>query len=70
LLFSFDHGLLSTTPSAAPPPWQVGDELSALAKANGYQMGAYQEEDSRRDRNKHIDKVKKDQDAALDRYVL
>ena len=48
----------------------TGDELSARAKANGYQKGAHREEDGRRNRNKHIDKVKKDQDAALDRYVL
>jgi hypothetical protein len=46
------------------------NELNALAKANGYQRDTHQEEDSRRDRNKHIDKVKQDKDAALDRYVL
>ena len=48
----------------------TGDELNARAKANGYQRGAHGEEDGRRNRNKHIDTVKKDQDAALDRYVL
>ena len=46
------------------------DDLNARAKANGYQRGAHREKDGRRNRNKHIDKVKKDQDAALDRYVL
>jgi hypothetical protein len=35
----------------------TGDELNARAKANGYQRGAHREEDGRRNRNKHIDKV-------------
>jgi hypothetical protein len=48
----------------------TGDELNARAKANGYRRGAHREEDGRRNRNKHIDKVKRDQGAALDRYVL
>jgi hypothetical protein len=46
------------------------DELNAHAEANGYQRGAHREEDSRRDCNKHVDKIKQDQNAALDRYVL
>lgn len=46
------------------------DELNARTKENGYQRGAHREEDSRRDCNKHIDRVKRDQDGALDRYVL
>ena len=48
----------------------TADELSARAKANGYQRGAHRDKDSLRDQNKHVDKVKKDQDAALHRYVL
>jgi hypothetical protein len=36
----------------------TGDELNARAKANSYQRGAYQEEDNRRDRNKHGDEIK------------
>ena len=48
----------------------TGDELSARAKANGYQRGAHQDKDSFRDQNKHVDKAKRDQNAALDRYVL
>ena len=48
----------------------TADELSARARANGYRRGAHRDKDSLRDRNKHVDKVKKDQDAALDRYVL
>ena len=48
-----------------------GDELNARAKANGYKRGgAHREEDSRRDCNKHKDDTIKDQDKALDRYVL
>jgi hypothetical protein len=46
------------------------DELNARAKANSYKRGAHREEDSRRDRNKHKDNTTKDQDGALDRYVL
>jgi hypothetical protein len=49
---------------------QTADELSARAKANGYKRGAHREEDSRRDRNKHKDDTIKDQDGALDLYVL
>jgi hypothetical protein len=48
----------------------TGDELNARVKANGYQREAHREEDGRRNGNKHIDKVKKDQDTTLDRYVL
>jgi hypothetical protein len=48
----------------------TGDELSARAKANGYQRGVHRDKDSLRDQNKHVDKVKMDQNAALDRYVL
>lgn len=32
--------------------------------------GAHREEDSKRDKWKHKDKTKRDQDSALDRYVL
>ena len=46
------------------------DELSAYTRANSYQRGVYRDKDSLRDRNKYVDKVKKDQDAALDRYIL
>jgi hypothetical protein len=48
----------------------TGDELNARAKAHGYQRGIRRDEDSRRDRNKHLDDTKKDQDTALDRYML
>jgi hypothetical protein len=47
-----------------------GDELIARAKENGYQKGAHRGPDGPRHRNKHVDKVTRDQDAALDRYVL
>jgi hypothetical protein len=44
---------------------------STLAlKRMATRRGAHREEDGRRNLNKHIDKVKKDQDTALDRYVL
>jgi hypothetical protein len=46
------------------------DELEARAAANGYQIGAHREEDSRRDGNKHGDTTKKNQDATLDHYVM
>jgi hypothetical protein len=48
----------------------IGDELSARVKENGYQRGAHRDKDSLRNQNKHVDKVKRDQNAALDRYVL
>ena len=37
------------------------DGLLARADANGYRKGAHREEDTVRDRNKHIEKTKKDQ---------
>jgi len=46
------------------------EELLALAESNGYKGGAHQGEDHNRDPRKHNDKNKKDQDSALDRYVL
>lgn len=48
----------------------TAEELLARAESNGYKRGAYQEKDSTRDENRHIDKTKKDQNTALDRYVL
>ena len=48
----------------------IGDELGARAEANGYQRVAHQDKDSLRDQNKHVDKVKRNQNAALDRYVM
>jgi hypothetical protein len=46
------------------------DELEVRAEANGYQRGAYREEGSRRDCNKHEDKTKKFQDATLGHHVM
>jgi hypothetical protein len=48
----------------------AGDELSARAKANGYQRGAQRGRDSVRDLNKHGDTVKMNQDATFDHYAL
>jgi hypothetical protein len=58
--------------SGLPPLWGEKDywrRAGRRAKANGYQRGARREETSRRDRNKHGAGTK-DQDRALDRYVL
>ena len=71
----FEYGLL---PALLPPPHYpmakrkkvAGDELSARAKANGYQRGVHRDKDSLRDQNKHVDRVKMHQNAALDRYIL
>ena len=46
------------------------DELNARDKANNYKRGAHREEDSRREQNKYMDDTIKDQDGALDRYIL
>jgi hypothetical protein len=62
------HFLRTTTAMAKKKI--TGAELTARAKANGYQRGAHRDKDSLRDQNKHVDKVKMDQNAALDRYVL
>ena len=66
--------LLALFPSGLPPLWRekrLLETSSTLAlKRMATRGGAHREEDGRRNRNKHIDKVKKDQDAALDRYVL
>jgi hypothetical protein len=48
----------------------TAEELLARAESNGYQRGAHREKDNARDGNRHIDKTKKDQNAALDLYVL
>ena len=48
----------------------TGAKLAARVKANGYQKGTYRDKDSLRDRNKYVDNIKRDQDAALDRYIL
>ena len=67
--YLFNHHFLRTTTAMAKKKI-TGAELAARAKANGYQRGAHRDKDSLRDRNKHVDKVKRDQDAALDHYVL
>jgi hypothetical protein len=48
----------------------AADNLLAQTEANGYKRGEHKEQDKVRDRYKHFDKTKKDQNAALDRYVL
>ena len=72
--YLFKHGLppaLLPRPTTAMTRKKItGDELSARAKENGYQGGAHRDNDSLRDQNKYVDKVKMDQNAALDRNVL
>jgi hypothetical protein len=46
------------------------DKLLAQAEANGYRMGAYREEDSVRDRHKHVKKTVEEHNKVLKRYVL
>jgi hypothetical protein len=48
----------------------AADDLLAQAEANGYKRGEHKEQDKVRDRHKHVDKTKKDQNAALNRFVL
>ena len=69
----------TTTAAAAEPPAYLppmgkrhatADDLLAQAEANGYRRGEHREEDEVRDRHKHVKKTKKDQDAALNRYIL
>jgi hypothetical protein len=55
--------------TARTPFDTTGGELSARAKANGYRRGVHRDEDSLRDQNKHVSRVKMHQDAMLDRYV-
>ena len=45
-------------------------DLLAQVEANGYKKGKHKEQDKVRDRHKHVEKTKKDHDAALNRYVL
>lgn len=45
-------------------------DLLTQAEANGYKRGEHKEQDKVRERHKHVEKTKKDQNAALNRYVL
>jgi hypothetical protein len=45
-------------------------ELLARAKAKEYQREAHKEKDEIQNLHKHIDKIKKDQDAILNCYIL
>jgi hypothetical protein len=67
--YLFNHYFLRTTTAIAKKKITEA-ELAARVKANNYQRGAHRDKDSLRDRNKHVNKVKRDQDAALDRYIL
>jgi hypothetical protein len=48
----------------------TAEELLARAESNGYKREAHREKDSVRGEKRHINKIKKDQNAALDRYIL
>jgi hypothetical protein len=48
----------------------IAEEQLAPAKSNGYKREAHREKDSVRGEKRHINKIKKDQNAALDRYIL
>jgi hypothetical protein len=48
----------------------MAEELHAQAESNGYKRGAHRAKDNTRDDKRHINKTKKDQSAALDRYLL
>ena len=43
-------------------------ELLERVIANGYKQGAHQEEDSKRDKTKYVQKTLRDQDIVLRRY--
>ena len=67
---SFLRHFLQTAATTMARKKTTTDELNARAKANSYQRDAHRDKDNLRDQNKYADKVKKDQDAALHRYVL
>jgi hypothetical protein len=48
----------------------TANELLARAEANGYKKGKHKEKDAVRNRHRHADNTKKDQNAVLDCYVL
>lgn len=53
------------------PQQPTEDEvLLARAEANGYRRGVHRESDEVRGREKHVTKVKKNQDGTLRRYIL
>jgi hypothetical protein len=48
----------------------TAEELEARAESNGYKRGAHREKNGTRDNIKHNKEIKKNQNSALDRYVL
>lgn len=46
------------------------EELKARAEAKAYRRGAHKEEDKLRNRHQHVERVKRDHNWVLDRYVL
>ena len=56
-------------PKAIPDSEARSKERWAIAKANGYQIGANKDEDRLKDQNKYTEKVKKDHATTLHLYV-
>jgi hypothetical protein len=48
----------------------TAEELLARVESNRYKKGAHREKDSARDEKRYIDKIKKVQNATLDRCIL
>jgi hypothetical protein len=74
LLRSYVPSSRPLTSACPSPPWAEdvipATELLARAEANRYKKREHKEKDVVRNRHKHVDKTKKNQDAELDRYVL
>lgn len=56
--------------SSTKPTKDTSAEIWAHEKANGYKPGALKAEDSLKDLDKYVDKIKKDQDQILKLYVM
>jgi hypothetical protein len=48
----------------------IPESLLARAESNGHKNGTQRDKDSMQDGKRYIDKTKKDQNEAFDRYVL
>ncbi|KAF7501990.1 hypothetical protein GJ744_001812 [Endocarpon pusillum] len=48
---------------------RTATDLIAQAATNGYKRGAHKEQDKIRDREKHVEKIRINQDGILRRYI-
>jgi hypothetical protein len=48
----------------------TADDLIAETAANGYRRGAHKEHDKIHHRERHVKKIRSDQDATLRRYIM